>query len=279
MRHRGGAGNIVEHRCARGPRARNTAALRLALSGCLLVAGAPATAQMHAGQYEQADIDYGAQIFAGRCVACHGEQGDLVTTANLRRGQFRNASSDRELGNVIRNGLPGTAMVATGYSDSEITALVAYLRNMTAVDVRGILQGDAARGRALFFGKGDCGSCHRVSGVGPRFAPDLTAIGAVRTAATLQRTLLEPDAAMLPINRPVRVVLRDGTVILGRRLNEDTFTVQLIDEHERLLSLEKGDFREYTLSAEAKMPSYESAFNEQERADLVAYLLSLKGIN
>jgi putative heme-binding domain-containing protein len=245
----------------------------------MLVSGAPSNAQMHAGQYEQADIDYGAQIFAGRCIACHGEQGDLQPTANLRRGQFRNASSDRELGNVIRNGIPGTAMVATGYSDAEITALVAYLRNITVVDVGGILQGDVARGRTLFFGKGDCGSCHRVAGVGPRSAPDLTSIGAARSAAVLRRTLVEPNAGMLPINRPVRLVMRDGTVIEGRRLNEDTFTIQLIDEQERLLSLDKAGLREYSVSKEAKMPSYEAAFDEQERADLVAYLLSLKGVD
>jgi putative heme-binding domain-containing protein len=233
---------------------------------------------MHAGQYERADIDYGAQLFAGRCVACHGEQGNLISTANLRTGRFRNATSDRELSNVIRNGLSGTAMVATGYSDSELTALVAYLRNMTTVDMRGVLQGDVERGRALFLGKGDCGSCHRVAGVGPRSAPDLTMIGTMRTAATLQRTLLEPDAAMLPINRPMRAVTRDGTVIEGRRLNEDTFTVQIIDQRERLISLSKGDLRDYTVSTEAQMPSYEIVFGEQERADLVAYLLSLKGI-
>jgi putative heme-binding domain-containing protein len=251
--------------------------LGLLLVAGVLISGAPPSAQMHAGQYEEADIDYGAQIFAGRCVACHGEQGDLLPTANLRRGQFRNASSDRELGNVIRSGIPGTAMVATGYSDSEITALVAYLRNITVVDTDSILRGDAARGRALFFGEGDCGSCHRVAGVGPRFAPDLTSIGAVRSAAVLQRTLIEPDAALLPINRPVRLVKRDGTVIEGRRLNEDTFTIQLIDERERLLSLDKAELREYSVSNAAKMPSYEAAFDEQERADLVAYLLSLKG--
>jgi putative heme-binding domain-containing protein len=259
-------------------RARNVS-LGLILAVGLLASGAPPIAQMHAGQYEQADIDYGAQIFAGRCVACHGEQGDLVPTANLRRGQFRNASSDRELGNVIRNGIPGTAMVATGYSDSEITALVAYLRNITVVDVRGILQGDVARGRGLFFGEGDCDSCHRVAGVGPRSAPDLTAIGAARSAAVLQRTLVDPNAAMLPINRPVRLVTRDGAIVEGRRLNEDTFTVQVIDKDERLLSFEKADLREYSVSKEARMPSYQAVFDEQERADLVAYMLSLKGIN
>ena len=35
---------------------------------------------------------------------------------------------------------------------------------------------------------------------------------------------------MLPRNRSVRAVGNDGTVYAGRRLNEDTYTVQLIDE-------------------------------------------------
>ena len=52
---------------------------------------------------------------------------------------------------------------------------------------------------------------------------------------------------MMPINRPVRVVTRDGKVINGRRLNEDTYTVQLIDDQERLVSLIKADLREYTI--------------------------------
>jgi putative heme-binding domain-containing protein len=235
-------------------------------------------AQMHAGQYEQADIEYGASLFASRCVACHGERGDLIPTANLRSGRFRNASSDRELNGVIRNGIPGTAMVATGYSESELAALVAYLRNMTTVDLRGALQGDVERGRALYFGTGDCGSCQRVAGTGPRSAPDLSNIGAVRTAATLQRTLLDANEGLLPINRPVRAVLRDGTVVNGRRLNEDTFSVQLIDERERLVSLKKAELREYTVSTAAAMPSYKDVFSEQERADVVMYLLSLKGV-
>ncbi len=65
-------------------------------------------------------------------------------------------------------------------------------------------------------------------------APDLSDIGAIRSAGSLQRSLTDPDSQMMPINRPVRVVTRDGTVINGRRLNEDTYTVQLIDDQERL---------------------------------------------
>jgi len=49
---------------------------------------------------------------------------------------------------------------------------------------------------------------------------------------------------MLPLNRYVRAVTRDSKVITGRRLNEDTYTVQLIDTEERLVSLIKSDLRE-----------------------------------
>ena len=80
----------------------------------------------------------------------------------------------------------------------------------------------------------------------------------MRTAATLQRALRDPTDALIPINRPVRAVLRDGTVVTGRRLNEDTHTVQLIDERERLVSLEKASLREYSVTTAAQMPSYEN---------------------
>jgi putative heme-binding domain-containing protein len=231
------------------------------------------------GQYEQVDIEYGARLYAGQCVACHGERGDAMPGANLGSGEFRNAASDRELMNLLRDGVPGTAMTASGYSESERTALVAYLRNMSTFALGGVASGDPERGRALFEGKGDCGSCHRVNGVGPRFAPDLSTIGATRTAATLQRSVLDPDQGLLPINRPVRAVTRDGAVINGRRLNEDTFTVQLIDDQERLLSLEKSELREYAIGTTATMPSYRDVFTAEEHSDLLAYLLSLKGLN
>ena len=48
---------------------------------------------------------------------------------------------------------------------------------------------------------------------------------------------------MMPINRPVRIVMKDGRTITGRRLNEDTYTVQMIDDQEQLLSIAKSDMR------------------------------------
>jgi len=72
-------------------------------------------------------------------------------------------------------------------------------------------------------------------------------------------------------------VTRGGKVINGRRLNEDTYTVQLLDDQERLVSLTKADLREYTILTSSPMPSYKESLSADELADLVAYLLSLKG--
>ena len=82
---------------------------------------------------------------------------------------------------------------------------------------------------------------------------------------------------MIPINRPVRAVTRDGKVINGRRLNEDTYSVQLTDEEGRLYSLMKSDLREYNVLTKSTMPSYDKELTRDELADVVSYLLSLKG--
>ena len=101
-----------------------------------------AAAQTHAGQYEQADIEYGARLYSEHCITCHGERGDSMPPAKLGSGQFRHASTDRDLTTVIRDGIAGTAMAPGAYSDSELTALIAYLHNMTSVDLSATAIGD-----------------------------------------------------------------------------------------------------------------------------------------
>ena len=256
--------------------------VRVGLIGIAALAAAglvAAQAPAHVGQYEQADIEQGAQLYSGHCVVCHGDRGDAMPGVNLGTGKFRRAETDRDVIALIRTGVAGTAMAPSAYNDAELSALVAYLRNMGSVNLADVKIGDATRGRALFVGKGNCMSCHRVGAEGPRAAPDLSTIGTMRTAASLQRALLDPSAALLPMNRTVRAVRNDGTVVTGRRLNEDTFTVQLVDSNERLVSLDRKDIRSYTVSAEPLMPSYATLLSDDERADLVAYLLSLKGPN
>lgn len=236
-------------------------------------------AQEHAGEYLQADIVFGVRLYADNCSSCHGASGDSVPGVSFRGGEFRNVSSDFDLRRIIANGLPDTAMPPGEYTGAELSGLIAFIRTMGDVDPGTLTLGDVDRGRGVLVGKGDCLSCHRIAGSGSRRAPDLTAIGVRRSAGALERTLLDPDGSMLPVNRPVRAVTQDGKEIIGRRLNEDTFTVQLIDQDERLLSLEKANLREYAFLTTSLMPSYEDQLSEQELSDLLAYLLTLKGVD
>ena len=245
---------------------------------CAILAFAVQTStQDHPGQYSATDIERGSRLYAGQCALCHGPNGDLITAVDLRRGRFRKAITDEDLGRVIRNGLPDAGMPAFTFQPSEMDGLIAFIRAGFDLSGTAVKVGDAARGQALYEGKGSCGTCHRVNGKGPRTAPDLSDIGALRSPAAIQRSLRDPSSAMQPINRPVRAVTRDGRTIRGRRLNEDTYSVQLIDDQERLLSIMKADLREYEVGTTSPMPSFAKTFNGDELADLVAYLLTLKG--
>ena len=227
-------------------------------------------------RYERADIEYGLSVYRGQCAICHGENGDAVPGVDLRSGQLRRAASDRELQALLTTGIPEVGMPPADLDTAEMSGIVAYLRNMN-FDTDGITLGDAGRGRQLFEGKGGCARCHRVKGEGPRVAPELTAIGRMRPPSALRRSILDPTSSMRPINRPVQLVTADGTQVVGRRLNEDTYTVQLIDEQERLRSFDKAELRELTVLTESPMPSYAEQLSAQELADLLAYLVSLKG--
>lgn len=238
---------------------------------------AAASAQPPGTTYAPADIAYGAKLYDAQCTTCHSANGDGVGGIDLKAGTFRTVVTDQDLTRVILTGVQGTGMQAFAFDASEIAGIVAYVRNMNSFDRGSVAVGDAGRGRKIFDEQGGCTRCHRVNGRGARVAPDLSDVGAQRSASSLQRSLVDPASQMMPINRPVRAVTQDGKVISGRRLNEDTYTVQLLDERERLVSLTKADLREFTILTTSTMPSYKDKFKPDEIADLVAYLLSLKG--
>lgn len=252
---------------------------RVLLVACALALGATAvTAQPSQDhQYSTGDIEAGSRLYASQCTLCHGPNGDGVNGVDLRRGVFRRSVSDEDLGRIITTGISAAGMPGFALQPTELNAVVAFIRAGFDPSGTAVKVGNPGRGQGLFTGKGACASCHRVNGTGPRTAPDLSDIGAVRTASALQRSLLNPTSGMLPINRPVRAVMRDGTTIRGRRLNEDTYTVQLIDDRERLVSLTKADLKEYELGKTSPMPPATKVLSAEEIADVVAYLLSLKG--
>jgi putative heme-binding domain-containing protein len=246
--------------------------VRVVLFMLVLAGAVPALAQ-HATAF---DVEDGRRVYQASCANCHGPDGNLIAGMDFGRGTYRRAYSDDELAALIVAGIPSTPMPPNPtMSREQALRVVDYLRAMGAGrETTG--DGDARRGRALFEGKGECRDCHAVRGEGSRVGPDLTRIGLVRRAGELERSLLEPEAEVQPENRFYKVSPKNGPPVVGRLLNRDTFTVQLIDLDERLRSFQIADLREHGFDA-TPMPSARDKLSMQEIADVVSYLSSLRG--
>jgi cbb3-type cytochrome c oxidase subunit III len=77
----------------------------------------------------------GAAIFKKNCTMCHGTDGKgfpALKTPNFTDPKWQSSLKDKEMGQVIKNGKKGTAMMAFGdkLKDEEISAVVAYIRSL-----------------------------------------------------------------------------------------------------------------------------------------------------
>ena len=246
--------------------------IRVVLLVPMLIGAVPVFAQ-HATAF---DVQDGRRVYEGTCAACHGPDGNLIAGIDFSRGVFRRAYSDDELAATIMAGIPNTPMPPNpNMRQDEALRVVDYLRSMSA-GRETKADGDARRGRALFEGKGECRDCHAVQGVGSRVGPDLTAIALVRRVGELERSLLDPKAEVQPENRFYKVSPKTGQPVVGRLLNRDTFTVQLMDLDERLRSFQIADLREHGFD-DTPMPPARDKLSTQEIADVVSYLSTLRG--
>jgi putative heme-binding domain-containing protein len=72
------------------------------------------------------------------------------------------------------------------------------------------------------------------------------------------------------------VVTSDGKEIKGTTLNEDDFSVQIIDQSDRLHFFEKDKLRSFTKSRSSLMPpSKSSLLSDSDLQDIIAYLISV----
>ena len=124
-----------------------------------------------------------------------------------------------------------------------------------------------------------CLSCHRVRGEGSYLGPDLSEIGAHRTAEQIQASIASPAKLVQPENRGIRIVTKSGQTINGKILNQDGLTVQLIDSSGNLRSFKQADLKEFTILDQNPMPSYANKLSAEDLAAVVRYLSSLKEPN
>src|SRR5947208_1856441 len=112
------------------------------------VAGLLATSGSAAQQapYSPSDVEDGERLFMNSCANCHGPDGDSVPGVDLGHGQFRRASSDSDLIEIIRRGIAGTPMPPGNYSNTQATQIVAYLRSLATAAQATLGRGDPERG-------------------------------------------------------------------------------------------------------------------------------------
>ena len=243
--------------------------------GILLLAAVSLAAQH---EYTPTEAEIGKGLFLNNCVYCHGPDGDQVPGIDLGHGKFKRAKTDEDLMNIIRNGIDGTGMPAQNLNDRLLPLIVAYLRSLSAEPAGGPATGDANRGKLVFEGKGGCLNCHRVRSQGSYAGPNLTDIAGLRRSADLRRSILEPQSDLLPQNRYFKLVMKNGNTMTGRIYNQDTFSVQVLDNQQKLRTISRTDLKEFSLVKSSPMSSYKDKLSSQELNDVVAYLASLKGI-
>jgi len=246
------------------------------------LAGDPKAAK--AGEYE----------FRINCALCHGlgARGG-GRGPDLTRTQKKHAHSDADMFQVINGGIPGTAMPANGtngqgvgMTDREIWQIITYIRSQE-VKVQAKPMGNAVRGKDLFFGDANCSLCHMVEGKGGRLGPELTGVGGSRTREAIIDSVRNPSRRLawglteatkeFPQEyESVTAVTADGEEIKGVTLNEDSFSVQIMDANERIHLLEKDKLRSFQKSRESAMPTYDAGvLSDKDLEDIVAFLISV----
>src|SRR5690242_6499535 len=236
-------------------------------------------------------IKEGGSLFRTNCAPCHGLNAKGGGKGpDLTSGRWVHGSTDAAIIRTITQGVSGTQMPANDLQDSETRAIVAYLRSLSPSRDPAV-SGDRKKGEQIFFGKGSCSQCHMVSGKGGSLGPDLTRVGASRSASYLIDSVREPgkelsDGMVDPNNHyadalvydTVTVVTRDGRRITGIAKNEDEFSIQLLDAAEDLHLLLRKDLESVVHERKSLMPSYsQEVLSNAELRDLVAYLESLRG--
>jgi putative heme-binding domain-containing protein len=226
----------------------------------------------------------GKADFQRICSGCHSE--DRAISQRMTRAEWAAVVSDmvargaqgssEELDNVVSylslnfgksNASPSPSSAARAHTSPSVPQVAVEENPLSAEEI--------SKAKSLIQENG-CLSCHRVGEAGSYLGPDLDGVGAHHSPEQLHAALQSPKKEVLPENRTVRLVTSDGKMVTGRLLNQDAFSVQLIDSSGQLRSFARSGLREFTIVTTNRMPSYADKLSAQDIDDLVRYLSSLK---
>jgi cytochrome c oxidase cbb3-type subunit III len=218
----------------------------------------------------------GKRAFASTCAGCHGLDGrgserapNIATSAKVQH------ASDSEIAKIISDGVPGTGMPAFHtLTPTQVRALVSYVRLLEGKQDARKLPGDSANGKNIFFGKGECSSCHSVSGQGGFLGPDLTSYGSGLSPSEIQKAIVDPRRIVPTGYRAAEVTTGDGTKVEGVVRNEDNFSLQLLTKDGAFHFFEKSDLQTVHYLEQSLMPvDYGKRLDQKEVNDVISFLM------
>jgi putative heme-binding domain-containing protein len=232
---------------------------------------------------QSGDATRGSTAYRSRCAACHGNDAKGTAAGSDLTGLWAAGGTDQAIFQTIRRGIPNTLKAHSFGPDDEVRSIMAYLRTLNT-GRSGAPSGNTDNGEKLF--NTNCVQCHAVNGHGGRIGPDLSKVGASRSGAVLAHKIRHASSYIMnayTLNyigdgyQPVTIVTRDGQRIRGVKKNEDAFSVQIMDTHERIQGYVKSDLKEMIDEETSLMPDFGSdRLPDAALDDLVAYLQRLK---
>lgn len=237
-------------------------------------------------------VEQGKAVYDAHCTACHGANGNAGERAPAivisgAATALRGERSEAQILDIVRNGIPGTGMPAwkARLSEGDILAIGTYIHALRGTALDNPWPGDPAHGQQVFWGKGQCGSCHIIDGRGAAIGPDLSNIAVQRKAAAISDTLTTAQhrvfgdggihlPAIPPMDyQPVTVVTKDGRSIAGVMRNMDHRSVQIVSLDGKYHSFDRAGLAGVTIAPGSIMPSdYDKRLSAGEFRDLLAFL-------
>ncbi len=224
--------------------------------------------------HSELSIKQGQEIYNHNCTVCHGLNGAAGDRGPaLGAGRDYTRRKDQAIFDAIQNGIPATAMPPSGLEPMDIWKVVAYIRSLRATASDAFVPGDAAHGEQIFWGKGRCGQCHMIRGRGGILGPDLSNIGGEQTFEHIRDSLTKAPPQIPSGYQPVEVVTADGQRLSGIAKNDNNFSLQLLDSHDRLQLFTRDELREVIYQKQSLMPSdFDKTLTSSELQDLLAFL-------
>jgi quinoprotein glucose dehydrogenase len=203
-----------------------------------------------------ADLDAPAGVEAVKTLAAKLDSGSLDPTIHLEALE----AVQRRLGREA------VASPASGSSEDMVAAWSDTLEG-----------GDVARGRDLFFTKGEvsCVRCHHAEGKGGDVGPKLDGIAATKQRPYLLESIVAPNVTVAEAYRTTVILTDEGMTVAGILMSEDADTVKLKMADGTVKNVPVASIDERTSGPSSMPADLAGKLTRRELRDLIAWLASL----